>query len=136
MKATQESAAKQVESGMKNATAQFEKAASLSKENIEAVVQSSTIVAKGCEEISKNIWGWMQTSVEQSMVTSKQALAVKTLRELVDLQTAYMRNLMDQSMTETTKLTEISTRVAGQAIEPINQRVNDWVETIGTMRAA
>ncbi len=136
MKAAQESTAKQVEAGMKNATAQFEKAAAMGKDNIEAVVQSSTIVAKGCEEISKNLWGWMQNSVEQGIATSKQALAVKTLRELVDLQTEYMRNFVDQSLSETTKITEISTRVAGQAIEPINQRVNEWVDNLSTLRAA
>jgi phasin family protein len=136
MKATQENTAKQVEAGMKSATAQMEKAATMSKDTVEAVVQSSTIVAKGCEEMSKNIWSWMQSSVEQSMTTSKQVLGVKTLRELVDLQTAFMRGMMDQSLTETTKLTEIGTRVAGQAIEPINQRVNTWVETISSVRAA
>jgi len=136
MKTTQEAAAKQVETGMKSATAQFEKAASLGKENVEAVVQSSTIVAKGCEEISKNVWGWMQSSVEQSVATSKQALGVKTLRELVDLQTEFVRKLMDQSLSETTKITEISTRVAGQAMEPINQRVTEVVESISALKAA
>ena len=125
-----------MENGVKTAQAQFEKAAAMGKDNVEAVVQSSTIVAKGCEEISKNLWSWMQNSMEQGMAASRQALNVKTLRELVDLQTSFMRSWIDQSMTETTRLTEISTRVAGSAFEPINQRVNEMVESLNAMKAA
>lgn len=130
-----ESNAKPMESGMKTAAAQIEKATAMGKENVEAVVQSTTIVAKGCEEMSKNLWGWMQSLTEQSMATSKQALAVKTMRELVELQTAYMRNLVDQSMSETTKMSEIGARIANQAMEPINRRVQDFVESVTTKAA-
>jgi phasin family protein len=136
MKATPEAATKQVEAGLKTAAQQFEKVTALGKNNVEAVVQSTTIVAKGCEEISKNLWSWMQTSMEQSVSMGKQAMAVKTLRELVDLQTDFMRSCMDQSLNETTKITAISTRVVGQAMEPINQRVSDLVETAQKMKAA
>lgn len=136
MKATPEATVKQMEAGMKTAAQQFEHITALGKGNVEAMVQSSTIMAKGCEEISKNLWSWMQNSVEQSMVTGKQALAVKTLRELVDLQTNFARQVMDQSMNETTKITEISTRLTSQALEPINQRVSEFVEKIHTMKAA
>lgn len=135
MKSGAENNAKPLENGMKTAAAQIEKATAMGKENVEAVVQSTTIVAKGCEELSKNLWGWMQNVTEQSMVTGKQALAVKTMRELVELQTSYLRNLVDQSMTETTKMSEIGARVANQAMEPINRRVQDFVETV-TVKAA
>lgn len=135
MKSGAENNAKPLENGMKTAAAQIEKATAMGKENVEAVVQSTTIVAKGCEELSKNLWGWMQSMTEQSMATSKQALAVKTMRELVELQTSYLRNLVDQSMTETTKMSEIGARVANQAMEPINRRVQDFVETV-TAKAA
>lgn len=130
MKAGQEAVAKQVETTLKKAAEQMEKAAVVSKDNVEALVQCSTIVAKGFEEMSKNMMGWMQNAMEQSMVTGKQMLAVKTLRELVDLQTGFMRNWMDQSMAETTRFSEISTRVANQAMAPLNQRVNEIVETV------
>ncbi len=130
MKAGQDAVAKQMETTMKTAAENMEKAAGLGKDNIEALTQCSTIVAKGFEEMSKNMMGWMQNAMEQSMATSKQMLAVKTLRELVDLQTDFMRGWMDNSMTETTKLSEISARVANQAMAPINQRVTEIVETM------
>ena len=135
MKLGSDNSAKPMEHGMKAAAAQIEKATAMGKENVEAVVQSTTIMAKGCEEMSKNLWSWVQTLTEQSMATSKQALSVKTLRELVDLQSAYMRDLVDQSMTETTKISEIGARVANQAMEPINRRVHDFVEAVRTKAA-
>ncbi len=135
MKINTENNAKPMDNGMKAAAAQLEKATAMGKDNVEAVVQSTTIVAKGCEEMSKNLWGWMQSLTEQSMATGKQALAVKTMRELVELQTSYMRNLVDQSMSETTKMSEIGARIANQAMEPINRRVQDFVESV-TVKAA
>ncbi|MEJ0062473.1 MAG: phasin family protein [Alphaproteobacteria bacterium] len=137
MKTGQEAASKQAETtmraaeaAMKTASDQMEKMACIGRSNMDAMVQSCTIVAKGCEEITKNTMGWVQGVMEQSMTVSKQMLAVKTLRELVDLQSGLMRSWMDNSMAETTKMTEISTRTASQAIAPISQRVNEIVETI------
>lgn len=132
MKAGQEAVAKQMETTLKTAAAQMEKCACVGKSNMEAVTQCSTIMAKGFEEMSKNMMGWMQSSMEQSMAASKQMLAVKSLQELVALQTEFLRGFMDNSMAETTKLGEISTRVANQAIAPISARVNEFVETIAS----
>ena len=132
MKSGQEAVAKQMETTLKTAAAQMEKCACVGKSNMEAVTQCSTIMAKGFEEMSKNMMGWMQNTMEQGMTASKQMLSVKTLRELVDLQTEFMRGFMDNSMAETTKLGEISTRVANQAIAPISARVNEFVETIAS----
>jgi phasin family protein len=132
MKAGQEAVAKQVETTLKTAATQMEKCADLGKSNMEAMTQCSTVMAKGFEEMSKNMMSWMQSAMEQGMATSKQMLSVKTLREMIDLQTEFMRSFMDNSMAETTKLGEISTRVANQAIAPISARVNEFVETIAS----
>jgi phasin family protein len=136
MKSAQDQAAKATEATIKTATKQFEDATAIGRGNVEAMVQCSTIMAKGCEEISKNLWNWMQSTVEHGMATSKQALAVKTLRELVDLQTNFVKEMMDKSLNETTRITAISTRVTSQAIEPINQRVSEVVENFQTSKAA
>ncbi|MGB4102181.1 MAG: phasin family protein [Alphaproteobacteria bacterium] len=132
MKTGHEAAAKHMETTLNTAAAQLEKCACAGKSNMDAMAQCSTIMAKGFEEMSKNMMGWMQSAMEQSMATGKQMLAVKTLREMVDLQTEFMRGFMDNSVAETTKLGEISARVANQAIAPISARVNEFVETMAS----
>lgn len=133
---TTEATAKQIESGLKTAAQQLEHVTALSKGNVEAMVQSSTIMAKGCEEISRNIWSWMQNSVAQSLLTGKQALTVKTLHELFDLQTNFVRQVMDLCMNETIKITEISTQLPSQALAPINHRASEFFEKVPTVKAA
>lgn len=132
MKAGQEAVVSQFETTMKSAADQIEKCTCFGKGNVEAITQCSTIVAKGFEEVAKNMAEWMHNVMEQNVATGRQMLAVKTLRELVDLQTGYMRSWMDNSMAETTKLSEISARVTNQAIAPISARVNEFVETIAS----
>lgn len=139
LKAGQEAASRQFESTVKATAEQMEKTtrklvqtseeiAGLGRDTLDAVTQATTSFAKGYEEIGRNMMGWAQSAVEQAMNTGKQMLTVKTLRELVDLQAAFMKGWVDSSMAETTRLSEISTRTTTQALEPITQHVNATVE--------
>src|SRR5262249_13347253 len=63
----------------------------LSKENIEAYVQASTIVAKGFEQVGKAWMAFTQEALEQSATAAKALLGAKSVREAVDLQTEFAK---------------------------------------------
>ena len=100
----------------------------LGKENLDAVVASGTIVAKGMESFSKEVFALAQSSLETSMTAAKQFMGVRSLREAIDLQAEVSRSQFDRLMADGAKLTEMSMKVANEAFQPIQARVNVALE--------
>ncbi len=145
--AAQEAASKNVEQAVaytkeqmdkvsKQVFSAYDELAGFQKENVDAVLASSTVLAKGMENLSKAVMAFSQAQIEQSMAAAKAMAGVKTLRELVDLQTEFARTSFDAMIAEATKVSEMSVKVANEAIEPISARVNATVEKMGKFKAA
>jgi phasin family protein len=139
VKASTEAATKNYEQAVQSAQEQVEKASkslfkgydeltSLNKDNMDAFVKSSNIYAKGFENLSKEVMSFAQSAMEANMATAKAFAGAKTLREMFDLQADYARNNFDKTLAESAKLTEMSVKVANDALEPIQGRVNVTVE--------
>jgi len=114
----------------------YEQLSSLQKDNIEAMMQSTTIFAKGMETMSKEMFTLGQAAFEANLAAVKQLMGVKTLREAIDLQSEITRKQMDKAMADSGKLTEMSMKVANEAFQPIQTRVNTTIETISKSAAA
>jgi phasin family protein len=139
--AAQDQATKTVEQAMtytkeqadkmgKQAFRAYEDATVFHKQNVDAVVQSTTILAKGMETLSKAMMAYSQAQYDQGVTVAKAVMGVKSLRELVELQTEYARTSFDAMVAEATKVSEISVKVANEAIEPISARINATVEKL------
>lgn len=126
----------QVEKASAQILKSYDDLAALTKDNVDALVQSGTIVAKGAEEAGKQVAAFGQSAVEKNVATGKALLAVKTLNELVELQNAYVKQTMDALVAEGTKLQELSIKITNEALAPINARVNATVEKLGKPLAA
>jgi phasin family protein len=100
------------------------------KENVEAFVQASTILAKGAEQISKQVMALTQSSMQNSVSTAKALMGCKTLRDVIDLQTDFARSNFDALVAEGTKLSELSFKLTNEAIAPIQARLNVAVEKL------
>jgi len=106
------------------------------KENLEAVVASGSIYAKGVENLSKEVFALAQSSFETSMNLAKAFMGVKSLREAVDLQSDLSRTQFDKLMADSAKLAELSLKVANEAFQPIQARINVAVEKMMKPAAA
>ncbi|HYE49246.1 MAG TPA: phasin family protein [Azospirillaceae bacterium] len=126
----------QVEKVSKQAFQTYDELTSFNKETVDAVIASSQILAKGFETVSKTWVAFAQSSMEQSVSAAKALLTVKTLREAVDLQSEFARTSFDTLVAEATKVSELSVKVANEAIEPISARVNAAVEKFGKAKLA
>ena len=104
--------------------------ASLGQDNVEAVIKSGNIAAKGFEALGREMMAYARYSLEGNVAATKAILGAKSLREVVDLQNEYTRKSFDHAMAESAKLTEMSVKVANEAIQPIQARVN---VTVGKM---
>lgn len=120
----------QFERASKTLFKNYEEFSQLSKENIDAFVKSGTIVAKGFEEAGKAWIDFTRRSLETSVETAKAVMSCKDLREVVDVQSDYARTSFDSLVNEGSKLSELGVKVANEALEPIQSRINVTVEKI------
>ena len=118
-----EKASAQVLKGLDELTA-------IAKGNVDAVVKSGTIVAKGAEEAGKQVAAYTQSSLEKGAATGKALLAVKTVQELVELQSSYAKASLESFVKESAKLQELSLKIAKDAFAPINDRVTVTVDAL------
>ena len=120
----------QFERASKTLFKNYEEFSQLSKENIDAFVKSGTVVAKGFEEAGKAWIDFTRRSLETSVETAKAVMSCKDLREVVDVQSDYARTSFDSLVNEGSKLSELGVKVANEALEPIQSRINVTVEKI------
>lgn len=128
-KANQNNKTIETEKKTMNATSnkQFEKftqdAASMGQEQVEALVKSGTILAKGMEDILKTCMTIAQSTTEKSQEAAKTMMACKTLNEFTEAQSKLAQDSFEDFMATATKLSELSIKVATDSLEPINDQV-------------
>ncbi len=108
----------------------------LQKDNAEAVMQSGTILAKGFENVSKELMSLAQSAFEANMNAAKAMMGVKTIKEAMDLQSDLAKQHLDKAMADSTKVAEMSMKVANEAFQPLQTRVNSTIETLTKASAA
>lgn len=108
---------------MEKGSKMFEDMNDFSKGNVEALVESSKIAAKGAEDIAKYTTEYVKTSVEKATATAKQFAGVKSPTELFALQSEHAKSAMDSMMAETAKFTENYLKLLGEIAQPISNRV-------------
>jgi phasin family protein len=114
----------------------YDEMADFGKDTFEAVVASTNIFAKGAEVIGKEVAAFAQASVEANMATAKKLFTARNVQELLDMQGRWAKESFDSVLSETTKLQDLSMKVASESSAPINARVNAAVEKISKPLAA
>ncbi|WP_372398406.1 TIGR01841 family phasin [Azospirillum sp. HJ39] len=147
VKAGQEQTVKQFEQTATVAKEQFEKTAAqllksyedlqaAGKANVEALIASSTIAAKGAEDLGREVVAYGQSTLDKSITTGKALLGAKSLQEVVELQNAFLKSSFDSLLAETGRLQELTTKFTSDAFAPLNARVTATVETFSKPLAA
>ena len=110
--------------------------AAANQETLDAVVKAGSVMARGMESFSKELMTFAQASAEANAAVATRMFGVKSLQEAIDLQNAHARDSFDKAVAETSKLTEMSVKVANEAFEPLQARVNVAVEKLLKAQAA
>jgi phasin family protein len=114
----------------------YDELAVLGQGNFDALVQLNSVVAKGMETIGKEVMAFAQRSVEENMAQARALIGARDLQEFVDLQNDFAKLRLEETLAETAKLTELSTKVANEAIEPLQKRVDAAVQRVLRAQAA
>ena len=127
--ATQFEAPKMVTDISDRAKASFEKTQKFAAEfgdfnkgNVEAMVESSKIAAKGLETLGQDAAEYTRRSFEGMTATIKSLATVKSPTEFFKLQSDFMRSAFDQAVAQSSKNTEAMIKLASDAAQPISNR--------------
>ena len=100
------------------------------KANMEAVVESGKIAAKGMQDMGQTYAADLRTNFDDAASTIKEFSAVKSPTELMQLQAATVRKSFDTMVSQTSKNTEAMMKMVGDVFQPISNRVSVAVETV------
>ncbi len=100
------------------------------KGNIEAMVESSKIAAKGFETIGQDAAEYGRKHFESATAAMKQFASVKSPTDLFKLQSDYLRSAFDSLVAETSKNTEAMLKLAGDVAQPLSSRAAVAAEKI------
>ncbi|WP_084583481.1 phasin family protein [Sphingomonas azotifigens] len=117
---------------VEKSTKLVEEANEFAKGNIEALVESGRIAAKGFESLGQEAADYSRRSFESATAALKNLSAVKSPTEFFKLQSDYLRGAFDSYVAETSKHTEAFIKLAGDAAQPISNRFAVAVEKVKT----
>ena len=101
-----------------------------SKKNLEALIASATVAAKGAETVGARAMAFSKKSVEDQIAAAKALSTAKSLQEAVELQTGFAKSALETLVTEVNGISETMSASVKDALSPINERVTAFVESI------
>jgi phasin family protein len=112
-----------------------EELADLTRGNVEALVASSKIAAKGVETMSQDAAEYSRKSFEEASAVLKSFAEVKSATDFFKLQGDYARSAFDAAVAESARVSETMLKLAGEVAEPINSRYSVAAERVKTLAA-
>lgn len=104
--------------------------------NADAMLGVNATMCKGMEDITRLTVDMYQQALEQTVAASKAMLEVRTLPQMLDVQSDYARNVYDLALADSAKLSELSMKVANEAVAPLNARAKEaWKNVQDTVAA-
>jgi phasin family protein len=111
-------------------TKAFEDMNEFSKGNIEAIVESGKIAAKGMEAMGQDAAEYSRKQFEGATAALKSLSSVKSPTDFFKLQSDYARSAFDSLVAQTSKNTEAMLKLVGEVAQPISNRVAVAVEKV------
>jgi phasin family protein len=107
----------------------------LTRGNVEALVASSKIAAKGVETMSQDAAEYSRKSFEEASAVLKSFAEVKSATDFFKLQGDFARSAFDAAVAESARVSETVLKLAGEVAEPLNSRYTVAAERVKTLAA-
>jgi phasin family protein len=104
-------------------TQNFDQLIAFGKDNVEALVKSSSLAVKGIEDLTKAYSTLANQSFEQTSAAVKALTAAKSPTEFQTIYSGLAKSGFESFFAETRKIQELANSVVTSSIAPINARV-------------
>jgi phasin family protein len=102
----------------------------LGKGNVEALVASTKVAAKGVESLGQEVAEYSRKSFEDASAALKSFAEVKSPTDFFRLQGDFARAQFDSFVAESGRLSEALVKVAGEVAEPLTNRYSVTAERV------
>jgi phasin family protein len=120
---------------MERGTRLLEEMTELTRGNVEALVASSKVAARGVETLGQEAAEYGRRSFEEASAAFKSFAEVKSATDFFKLQSDYARSAFDSLVTESSKISEQVIKLAGEVAEPITSRYSVAAERVKNIAA-
>jgi phasin family protein len=110
---------------MEKASKLAEEAVEFQKANIEAIVESGKIAAKGMQVLGEEGVAFGRKSIEEATASLKAYSAVKTPVEFFQMYAENSKKAFDTAVAQTSKTSEMVVKLANDSFAPISNRVSE-----------
>ena len=99
-----------------------------SKQNLEALVASTTAATKAAETIGAETLAYSKKAFEEQVAAAKSLAGAKSVQEAVELQTAFAKTALEGYLAQFGKVSELFAASVKETVKPLNERVAAVVE--------
>ena len=107
------------------AVALSKNAVEFNRENVETLIESGKIAAKGAQEIGQTNLKYTRENFVEASRALQGLFSVATPKDLVEKQADYVRSGLDRMMDQTSNNADAVVKLAGKAYQPIADRVSE-----------
>ncbi|MCW5723878.1 MAG: TIGR01841 family phasin [Maricaulaceae bacterium] len=104
------------------------------KENVDAMIASATAAGKGAETLNANAVAFAKKSMEDGVAAAKALSTAKSVQEMVEIQTDFVKSAMDAYLAEINKTTDLYAGAVKASLKPLNDRFAATVELVQSQR--
>lgn len=119
---------------MEKTLAAINEASAYSRQNLEAMIASTTAAAKGAEALNAQVAAFAKKSVEDNVAAAKSLASAKSVQEVVELQTTFARSALEAYFAELNRWGATVTASVKESVQPLNERVTATVERLQAAR--
>lgn len=123
-------AQEKAKAALEKSQAAFGDAGEFAKGNVEAMVESTKILATGLQDMTKGYVSESKAAFEGMTADVKELTTVKSPTEFFEKQSALLRKNFDAAVAASSKNSEAFLKLANEAFQPISTRVSLAVEKI------
>jgi phasin family protein len=120
--------------GFEKTIKSFNEAGSFHKENLDAVIASATAAGKGAEKLNADTIAFAKKSMEDTVAASKALTSAKSVQEMVEVHTNFVKSSMDAYLAQINTVTDLYAGTVKDTMAPLNARVSAAVEMVQSQR--
>jgi phasin family protein len=121
--------------GVERSARILEEMTDLARGNVEAIVASSKVAARGVETLSQEAAEFGRKSFEEASAVVRTFSEVRSATDFFRLQSEFAKSQFDSIVSESSKLSEAVIKLAGEVAEPITTRYSVAAERVKNIAA-